>query len=310
MTKRNLRNALFPLLLAIAMLFTLPGIAFAADKVQTQCVTVKQSVSGTPSKTTYTYYLMPMEKGNPMPTESDGGKLEEGLYKFTLKGTDSAKFHLKFTEPGTYNYELRRTEPVPDGDTVSPTVHPFGYKVKADAEGNLEIIPFTCYDVYMEIVDDNGKPLEIVLNTTLEKPDVQKGDKGDPGEKGDKGEPGEKGEPGTPGVDGKDGQDGQDGKDGVNGADGKNGTDGVNGVDGKNGTDGVNGKDGKNGTNGTNGKDGKTVTTTNVVTRTVNKIVNTGDPYQIGLWLGLIVLSAGGLVFLGIVRRRKERNKD
>ena len=129
-SRKGFARTTWALVLALVWAICLSCVtAFAAGDGLTQCVTVKQEVVGSPTKTTYTYYLMPMEKGNPMPSEKDGGKLENGQYKFTLKGNDSAKFYLTFTEPGTYNYELRRTEPAPDGDTVTPTIHPFGYKV-------------------------------------------------------------------------------------------------------------------------------------------------------------------------------------
>lgn len=285
MTKNSLRKALLPLLLTLSMLLSLSVAAFAAGDGLKQCVTVSQTVSGSPSKTTYTYYLMPMEKGNPMPSEADGGKLEDDFYKFTLKDNDSAKFYLTFTEPGTYTYEIRRTEAVPEGDTVTPTIHPFGYKVKAAEDGTLEVIPFTCYDAYMEIVDENGKPLEIKLSNLISKgePSTDKDDKGD---KGDKGEPG---------------QDGKDGKDGSNGTDGKNGTNGKNGTDGKNGTNGTNGRNGTSGTNGTNGTSGTTIR---------GGRTNTGDPYQVGLWVGLVVLSAGGLIAIAYVRRKKAKDEE
>lgn len=305
MTKINTRTTkLISTLLSLAVTLAIclscmaAGIgatrAFAASDEVKQCVTVKQTVNGSPSKTTYTYYLMPMEKGNPMPSSADGGKLENGLYRFTLKENDSAKFYLTFTEPGTYNYELRRTEAVPEDDVVTPTIHPFGYKVTRLADGTLEVIPFTCYDVYMEIRGEDGKPTEIVLANTISKSGG--------------------GSSVTPsdGKDGKDGQDGKDGKDGEKGEKGDPGENGTNGIDGK---DGANGKNGTNGTNGTNGKDGKTVyvsngtkTTTGTATRAGR--TNTGDPYQIGLWIGLIVVAAGGLIAVAVIRRKKEKDED
>lgn len=262
MIKRNKRKLALAVLIALSMLIVITLPTFATGKGLTQCVTVTQTVSGSPTKTDYTYYLMPMEKGNPMPSEEDGGKLEDGLYKFPLKGNDTAKFNLTFTAPGTYNYELRRTEAAPEGDTVTPTIHPFGYKVKEAADGTFEIIPFTCYDVYMEIVDKDGKPLEIVLTNKLEKPEPTT-DKGNPGK------------------------------------------DGTNGTNGKNGADGTNGTNGRNGTNGTNG-----TSTIKTITQTVGKAINTGDPNHILLWGGLVLVSAGALIAILIVRRKKEKDNE
>ena len=54
----------------------------------------------------------------------------------------------------------------------------------------------------------------------------------------------------------------------------------------------------------------RTVTRTNVVTNTVARVVNTGDPYQVGLWVILIVLSLAALIILAAVRRRKEKDEE
>ena len=57
---------------------------------------------------------------------------------------------------------------------------------------------------------------------------------------------------------------------------------------------------------------GQTVTTTktNVVTRTVSRVVNTGDPYQVGLWVALIVLSLGAIIIIAAIRRKKENDEE
>lgn len=54
----------------------------------------------------------------------------------------------------------------------------------------------------------------------------------------------------------------------------------------------------------------RTTTRTNVVTRTVARVVNTGDPYQVGLWVALLALSAGALIVLGAIRRKKENDDE
>lgn len=239
--------------------------AFAADGGLTQSVTVKQAVSGSPAKTTYTYYLMPMETDNPMPSEKDGGKLEDGLYKFTLKGNDSAKFYMTFTEPGTYNYELRRTEPAPDGDTVTPTIHPFGYKV-IQGESGLEVIPFTCYDTYMEIRDKDGKPAEIVLTNTLEKTTSCDCDKS--GSCNCK-------------------------------------TDGC-----KCGSTCTCKNCSKSTSGGGSSSGSKTSGGTNSGTGTRAQSKNTGDPYQIGTWVAILVVSGGALIAIAVLKRKRDKDED
>ncbi len=98
------------------------------------------------------------------------------------------------------------------------------------------------------------------------------GTKGDQGEKGDKGDQGNKG---------------TDGKNGSNGANSKNGT------------------DGRNGTNGTNG-----TSTVRTITQSVGKAINTGDPNHILLWGGMALVSAGALIAILIVRRKKEKDNE
>lgn len=54
----------------------------------------------------------------------------------------------------------------------------------------------------------------------------------------------------------------------------------------------------------------RTTTKTNVVTRTVSRVVNTGDPYQVGLWVALIVLALGALIVIAAIRRKKENDEE
>lgn len=260
---RTIRKILLPLLLTLSMLTGLSVAAFAADSY-TQCVTVNQSVKGSPSKTTYTYYLMAMEKGNPMPE----GTGSDGLYKFTLEGDDTAKFYLTFTEPGTYNYELRRTEAAPNGDEVSPNVHPFGYRVKA----NGEIIPFTCYDAYMEIRDSDGNPTEIVLNNNISSASSCDCES----------------------------------KDGCK-CDSSSRCKCSSKCNCKNCSGSSSSGSSSGSKSGTSSGTGKTTSTG--TTKTGSR-VNTGDPYQLGLWIGLITVSIGGLVIIGIVKRKKEKDEN
>ena len=54
----------------------------------------------------------------------------------------------------------------------------------------------------------------------------------------------------------------------------------------------------------------RTVTRTHVVTNTVARVVNTGDPFQVGLWVVLIVLSLAALIIIAAVRRKKEKDEE
>ena len=172
--------------------------------------------------------------------------------------------------PVDYQYRLERVETVPEGDIVTPTIHHFGYLFKVNADNELYVTPYTCYDNHFKIwdkTDADGNPIGITLENNIQGPE----------------------EKATP-SDGKDGKDGQDGK---------------NGVDGKDGTDGKNGTNGTNGRNGTNG-----TSTVKTITQTVGKAINTGDPNHILLWGGLALLSVGALVAILIVRRKKENEEE
>ena len=59
------------------------------------------------------------------------------------------------------------------------------------------------------------------------------------------------------------------------------------------------------GTNGTNG-----TSTVRTISQNVARAINTGDPNHILLWGGLILVSAGALTAIVIVRRKKEKDND
>lgn len=274
-------KGLFALLLSLAVVMTLGVSLFSyAASTVTEKVVVTQIITEntTPSRNSYTYVLTPERTENPMPEGTKDGKYtlptitgsttEETAPSFTVE-IDSSK-------TGVYQYRLEKIETTPEGDTIKPTAHIFGWEVVEDENGELVVKPYICQSNVPEYSDpdDNGYPTTITLvNAVTGEPD----NKGDKGDKGD------------PGQDGKDGQNGQDGKDG---SDGKNGS---------NGTNGKNGTNGRNGTNGTNGTSGTT---------TKGSRVNTGDPYQIGLWIGLIVVSAGALIAIVVFRRKKDNEED
>lgn len=265
--------------LSLAICLSCITAAFAAENTFEQTLVIEQTVEGNANRTKYTYVLTPKKDDNPMPENGPGVyDKEKNTYTFTLDGNDSHKTTLTFPsdKPVNYQYELTRLETVPAGDTVKPETHLFGYLVEQDkTTGSMVIIPYTCYDSKMEIwnkVDDDGNPIGMTLYNDIV------------GTKGDKGDPGQ---------DGKDGSDGQKGD---------------KGTDGKNGTNGTNGRNGTNGTNGKNGTNGTSIVRT--VTQTVAKAINTGDPNHILLWGGLVILSAGALVAILIVRRKKEKDEE
>ena len=92
---------------------------------------------------------------------------------------------------------------------------------------------------------------------------------------------------------------------GTKGDKGDQGDKGTDGKNGSNGTNGKNGTDGRNGTNGTNG-----TSTVRTITQSVGKAINTGDPNHILLWGGMALVSAGALIAILIVRRKKEKDNE
>lgn len=278
-------KGLFALLLSLAVVMTLGVSLFAyAASTVTEKVVVKQIITEntTPTRNSYTYVLTPEDTANPMPegTRDDGKYYLPTITGSTTEATaPSFSIEIDASKPGVYQYRLEKVETTPEGDTISPESHIFGWQVTEDENGELVVKPYICQSNKPEFSDksDSGYPTTITLvNAVTGEPD----DNGNKGDKGDKGDPGQ---------DGKDGQNGQDGKDG---SDGKNGS---------NGTNGKNGTNGRNGTNGTNGTSGTT---------TKGSRVNTGDPYQIGLWIGLIVVSAGALIAIVVFRRKKDNEED
>lgn len=295
MTKtKTIRKSLMALFVSLSILWAmcLSCVSLAAETGKTfqQTMEITQTILtknedgtvsyGSPTRNSYTYRLYPNNENTPLP-EGEGLKKDAGYYEFVLTGDAKKSIPVTFTVDGPvdYQYRLERVEAVPKGDIVTPTIHHFGYLFKVNSENEITITPYTCYDNHFKIwdkTDAEGNPIGITLENNIQGPE----------------------EKNTP-SDGKDGKDGQDGK---NGIDGKDGTNGKNGTDGKNGTNGTNGRNGTNGTNGTS--------TVKTITQTVGKAINTGDPNHILLWGGLIVLSAGALVAILIVRRKKEKDEE
>lgn len=229
---------------------------------------------GTPTRDSYTYRLYPNNENTPLP-EGEGLNEDKGYYEFVLTGDAKKSIPVTFTvdEPVDYQYRLERVETVPEGDVVTPTIHHFGYLFKVNEDNELYVIPYTCYDNHFKIwdkTDADKNPIGITLENNIRGPEEK-----------------------TTPSDGKDGKDGQDGKDGKDGVDGK---------------DGTNGKNGTNGTNGRNGTNG--ASTVKTITQTVGKAINTGDPNHILLWGGMVLVSAGALIAIFIVRRKKEKDNE
>lgn len=270
-TNKGFARATWALVVTLILAICLSCISMAAEaNTFEQTLAVEQTVEGNANRTKYTYVLTPRSEECPMPEGSKDGK-----YTFELEGNDTHKMTMTFPadKAVNYQYDLTRVEEVPAGDTVTPATHLFGYLVEQDSKtGDMVIIPYTCYDSKMEIWNKVDENGNPLGMTLYNEITGTKGDKGDQGDKGDKGDQGD------------------------NGTDGKNGS---------NGTNGKNGTDGKNGTNGTNG-----TSTVRTVTQNIAKAVNTGDPNHILLWAGLIVLSAGALVAILIIRRKHERDEE
>ena len=272
-TKKGFARATWALVVTLILAICLSCISMAAEAEPfEQTLHVKQSVTGNALKTKYTYRLTPLNEG-PLPAEA--GK-DAKYYDFEMDGNANVDLKLYFPADveKDYKYELVRQGEVPAGDTVTPDKHIFGYWVKTDETGKMVIIPYTCYNNEFKIsVDEEGNPTDV----TLEENKIvgSKGDKGDQGDKGDKGDKGDQGDKGT---------------------------------DGKNGSNGTNGKDGTNGKNGTNGTNG--TSTVKTITQTVGKAINTGDPNHILLWGGMALVSAGALIAILIVRRKKEKDEE
>ena len=261
------------LCLTLAMCLSCIATAIAAESSFEQTLVIEQTIEGNANRTNYTYVLTPKKAENPMPENGPGVyDKTKNTYTFSLDGNDTHTTTLTFPsdKPVNYQYELTRVETVPVGDTVKPVTHLFGYLVEQDKQTGSMVI--IPYTCYDSKMEIWNKTDEAgnPLGMTLYN-DIF-GTKGDKGDQGDKGDKGDKG---------------QDGKNGANGSSGRNGT------------------DGRNGTNGTNG-----TSTVRTITQTVGKAINTGDPYQVGLWLGLIAISVGALIAIAIVRRKKEKDND
>ena len=247
-------KGLMALTLSLCIVLSVLVAAFAADSgdVFTQTIKVTQELKDDPSRESYTYELTPVKAENPMP---EGTK--DGVYTLVIKGAttdkDAPTFTIDFdaTKAGDYQYRLDRVEKTPEGDTVTPESHLFGYWVKEE-NGTMTITPYTCYDNKMEIwnkVDADGNPIGITLKNALQ---------------------------GTPTTSST--------------------------------TSSTTSKSTTRST--TTRSTTRTVGTTQTVTNTIRKIVNTGDPHHIVIWVALIAVSALGLILIAFARRKKDDEEE
>ena len=165
--KNRMVRRVTSILLVALLIGCICVVAHADSDVFKQTVRVTQILKNSPSRSTYTYLLKPVLSTNPMP---EGSK--DGLYQFSMNGNSEQTFQFEFdaTVSGNYQYDLTRVETIPDGDTVTPVSHKFGFLVQRDGDGQMIIIPYTCYDNHMEIwkqTDEKGNPVGITLSNTI-----------------------------------------------------------------------------------------------------------------------------------------------
>lgn len=173
-TKRTLKGLLSVLLsLAISVAMCVSMLAFASTTI-TETVVVEQIIEKgyTPQRTSYTYVLTPKNAENPMPDGTVGGKYTLPTVVGDTTRTTAPTFTLEIdkTKPGVYEYYLEKIEKTPEGDTVTPEKHIFGYNVRLNSEGEIEVIPVICQSgvaTELKEFDENGNPTKIVLVNTV-----------------------------------------------------------------------------------------------------------------------------------------------
>lgn len=190
---RTIRNTTGTLLAAMfAVLFVLSSclLTHAENSYVTRELQVSQSVmaSANSSKVKVSYVLTPARTGIPMPVDGEG----DARSSFSLTGTDIEKMTVTFTEPGLYEYTLVGTVTTPKNATFTDSdfaaekdatsiTHVFGYKVLSADDGSLEVIPYTCEDKDIEILDKGAgllvknylavdEPTTTSTTTTTKKP--------------------------------------------------------------------------------------------------------------------------------------------
>lgn len=286
-SRKGFARTTWALVLALVWAICLSCVSMAASegKTFTQTVEVTQTIKNSPTKTKYVYVLTPEKSTSPMP---EGSK--NGTYSFTLNGADKHSFDITFdaTKEENYVYDLTRTEVAPDGEEVTPESHKFGYWVHEDSDGNMVIIPYTCYDNHMVIwdeTDDDGNPIGITLVNAVSAEPEESGKNCD--------------------CDDKDGC--QCSKTECNCSSSCSCKNCNGGSSSSNSSSSSGSRAAAAAASGISSGSGTSTGTGNSKT---GSRVNTGDPYQIGLWIGLIVVSVGGLAIVGIIKRKKEKDDN
>lgn len=146
-------------MLVMSVLFASFGLSRieAAETSSSQTIKVEQTVTGSPTKTSYVYAIVQTRGVATMPAEPET--------RFTLSGNSSNIIHLTFKEAGLYEYTIGRlkdetkkdgitVDDLDKGDSVLPPYHPIGFKVTENEDGSLSVIPYTCYDSNVVFLKD------------------------------------------------------------------------------------------------------------------------------------------------------------
>ena len=131
----------------------------AAENTASQTVKVEQTVTGSPTKTSFVYAIVQTKGTAAMPASNEE--------QFTLSGNSSNTIHLTFHEAGLYEYTVGRLkdeskksgitiDDLDKGDAVLPPYHPIGFKVTENEDGSLSVIPYTCYDSNVVFLKDGS----------------------------------------------------------------------------------------------------------------------------------------------------------
>lgn len=158
----RLTSALLAIVLAAVFAISTFVVSFAEGETANHGLIFAQVIEGTakPETVSGNYAIVPDRAEFPMPVGKDGKAMDA----FTLVGNSTKEGSITFTEPGTYQYtagKLKDDAKAPysasdfeEGTKTKPLKHVFGYKVERNADGTLNVIPFTCEDPTIVLFTD------------------------------------------------------------------------------------------------------------------------------------------------------------
>ena len=343
-------SALLAMLLVLVFAVSTFVVSFAEDEKTdsvTQVLYVVQLITGNanPEDVDGVYVIVPTDPASPLPVNEDG----KTQTRWTINGNRYEKAYFVFDKSGTHEYTLAKLkdssvskadseltkDDFEEGTYLQPLTHVFGFKIEKNSDSSWTVIPYTCEDPQISVLpeDENGNPKGMSIwnyvNAQKDVPEEPVTKTTEPSKEGCTCKPNSgcncgsntscncnenKGCSCTTSTTKK----GEESSSSTTSSTQSTSVVPVTKEDGEPATK-SNGEvktsivyvnnNSNNNANG-NASSGSNSGSSGSSSTSKGSNVNTGDPHQVGLWVGIIVVSAGALIVIIAIKRKKEKDEE